>query len=446
MIAILAILISVFIPSFSRYIDNSRYSNDVVSARSMTTILENHLITEGGSVLDAHDIRTIIDGYNGGPYEYTPEARNTGFFYIEDTNEIRAIRYDEAETVIAAITGLKGNATVTLSSEVLSNGYESSPEEVFGTGSHLITTEGSSVAMAVDFVRNMARHGSAIGATYDAVIGGLGTLESNAFIRFFSSEVSEDVIGLITDMMTHYDPDTTLFVSNTGWSTGRPNEAVDITKVVFTAGLTNIPTFPYAQVRYTGTDLTLPDTVRTISSGALSGDAFPNLTTVYVESGVEIRAEEGALKENITLEDVVIISASDLIDYSAYVVISSALGTVTYDLGQLPIRESVTGYTIDVNGSVITMKIYTDQGLVGYATNLVTVNYRLNQGDSYTYFSTRSASGVFMTPPDPLKSGHVFNGWVYLDGSGAQTAVTDNAVLPEGLPEIEVFATWTVAS
>ncbi len=448
MIAILAILISVFIPSFSRYIDNSRFSNDIVSARSMTTILENHIISEGITELDAFDVRTIIDEYNGGAYDYTPEARNTGFFYIEEINEIRAIRYDESESIIQALTELNDDGPNRLmSDQTLNEGFESSPEEVFGANSHLITTEGSAVAMAVDFVRNMAVHGSAIKATYQSVMEGLSQLSDNAFIRFFSSSVSTEVIDLIETMLTHYHPDTTLYVSDIGWTTGLANAGtelnpISISKIVFTAGLTNVPSFTLEHVQFTGQSMTLPKTVKTISSGALTDQGFPSLTTLYVNNPSGIRAEEGALKSGLIQEELIIINQTDLVDYSVYVTITKVGEEITYDLGNLPIREQVTGYAIDVNGSVITMKIYTNQGLVGYATNLVTVNYYLNQGDSYQYFSTRSASGVFMTPPDPLKTGHTFGGWVYDDATGQQVVITDEDALPTGVVVIDAYAIW----
>jgi prepilin-type N-terminal cleavage/methylation domain-containing protein len=440
-IAIVAILSAVLIPSLSRFIDKGRYSNDVQAAKSMTSILDGYSISHPEESLDAHDVRSIINEYHGDAFNYTPESANTGFFYVESTNEIRALRYNEAEFIIEELVELQHfNGPQLLSSHRLnSSSYGNSPEELFGKGGHLLTTNGSAIAMAVGFVRNMAKSQSSI-SNYDQVVAALDNFESNPFIRFFLGNIDDEVLDRVKDMIAYYNPNDTLFVNNSSWATGQGND--ESSKILFASDISNIPKFNISGVQFTGDEVVLPKSIRTIAAGAFSNSVFnEDSISFQITGSAEILAAPNAFSSELInkVNFNLVIGEIGLTDYSDYITIDFDGVDYKYSFQNLPIRDQVTGYAIEVSGSVVTVKIYTPNGLVGYATNLKVVNYYLDSSDLYPYFRVQTANDEFYLPQEPTRDDKVFGGW-YSDPDMWENKLEENDELM--YRTTNVYAKW----
>jgi prepilin-type N-terminal cleavage/methylation domain-containing protein len=154
-IAIVAILSAVSIVGFRRFIDNAKWSNDSQLAVQMTNTVRNSLIGEITDDLDAADVRRIIEDNHGGSFDFTPETSEAGFFFLADNQQIVVQTYEYMAGVL-----LSANDTnVLLSDTILEEAYAfgNSPEEIFGVGKYLLTTEGSAVAELVTTIRNYYR-------------------------------------------------------------------------------------------------------------------------------------------------------------------------------------------------------------------------------------------------------------------------------------------------
>jgi prepilin-type N-terminal cleavage/methylation domain-containing protein len=443
-IAILAILLAAIIPSFMGFIDRGRFSNDVQRAKSMTTILQNTTI-DNRDQLDAYDIRSIINDANGTPVNFTPEARHTGFFYIDSRHAIIAAKYDDIQAHLNTDTWFQRGAYL-LNENELDQGVPNSPEELFANGAHLLTTEGSPVAMAVDFIRNMADTGTSIRASYESVQSAFETYQDNPFIRFFQMGIDEDTAEIVRETLAYYHPDHTLFVNNVSWTT-TASSAESIQSIVFSAGMSHIPTFNLNLTNKVQIEtLNLPKTIKTISAGGFSDDFF-SIELINIAPDTTLIAEHGAFPLDTEVSRTILYETIGLIDYSNEITITvNQDGGVEYDLDDLSIREDVTGYSIDNKDGFITLKIYTKDGLIGFASNAYMISYYLNT-DTLTqdivYFVSRNTHPQVDLPPDPYLTGYVFSGW-YLNPEGTGDPLQDNDLIPTRL--VDVYAKWVKES
>ena len=382
-IAIIAILAAVSIVGFSSYIDSARFSNDTQLAAQMTTTLKNHLVLNPEEGLDAYQVREILLDYDDS-IDFTPSASDTGFFYLADNDKIIAAKFEEAESVIAAeLHGL--SETRLLSDKTIDAGDYESPEEIFGAGSHLLTTEGTPVAMVVQFVATMANSGSRIGADYDEALAAIADFQSNLFARLFGRSLPEELEAKVADFVESFDPATTLFVNNASWAT-EAAAGSSIVTVVMTPGLSNIPAFNLTLSDDVTVTLEFPSTVRTAEEGALPDEAFTGATVTFT-GDPEIKLPAGVLVSDVfgsavgVSTSVVSETALELVVYyGGFTLLSSMASVDLTDLRQTLIDEGLTiaGYRLEFNINyprLARVYIYTSDGLYGYATPYIPSTY-----------------------------------------------------------------------
>ncbi|MCF7932994.1 MAG: prepilin-type N-terminal cleavage/methylation domain-containing protein [Acholeplasmataceae bacterium] len=373
-IAIIAILAAVSIVGFSSYIDSARFSNDTQLAAQMTTTLTNHLVLNPEDDLDAYQVRGILESYDE-DLDFTPSASDTGFFYLEDANKIIAAKFAEAEGIIA--TELNGfNQTMLLRDQELDAGDYASPEEIFGAGSYLLTTEETPLAMVVSFVANMANSGSRIGADYQEALDAIDDFQSNLFARLFGQTLDEDLEAIVTDFIQSFNPTETLYVNNTGWATGATAGSA-ILQVVTTPGMSNIPEFNLDLSDAVAVAITFPSTIRTAEAGAMPDASFTSSITfkgdpaIQLEAGLAVTDVFGA-----GLGVPASILSTEALSLSIYVGAIEMVTTYSYDLSVLrnlfiASGITITGYRLEIDVEYprnTRVYVYTDDGLVGYAT------------------------------------------------------------------------------
>jgi prepilin-type N-terminal cleavage/methylation domain-containing protein len=378
-IAIIAILSAVSIAGFSNYIDRARFSNDTQLASQMTTILKNHLILNPAEELDAEDVRTIIESYNEGGISFTPSAKETGFFYLSSSDRIIAAKFEDATGIIEA-ENLKFVETRLLSDQNLDAPLFNSPEEIFGSGGHLLTTEDTPVAMVVSFIQNMASSGSRIDLDYQEALDAINDYQSNLFVRLFGNKISENLEAKVTAFMNYYHPDTTLYVDNVNWATSATN-AANIQKAVVKPGISNIPSFGLQLTGSIIVTLKFPSSIKTAEEGAIPvGEGFfSSESTIIFNPTIQLKIDS-----SLTLQDVFDSSlgiSANIVDdeplvlrkfFGAFEMLTAYSVDLT-ELRNIFISEGkvITGYrlVIDLEYPRNTkVYIYTSEGLVGYAT------------------------------------------------------------------------------
>lgn len=447
-IAIIAILAAVIIPTTAGFIDRARLSNDRQNATRMTQVMQVYEIeNENIGHLSAFDVREILDEFSDEPFDFTPSSSNAGYFFDEATRRIVVRKYSEI------VNGFElSNPTRSYLLGISMNNVQASsvdwdqvqePEALFGNGSLLLSTSGSPIATAVNVIRNYAEIPVSWENLKDQTWG-----QSN-FALFRLGGALE---AHLDQLMNTFDPEETLFVSNTHWKT----TGASINRIVFTPGISNIPTYKGNSLDLgIDTTITIPRTVRSIEADAFS--SFDGVSTIQFLSTVPVKTFATSLPETIAVSGPtpVRINESDLIDYSQYLSFSITGNSVVLAFenaqgDELPIKSQVTGYSLRQRGDVVNVQIYTREGLVGYASNLYRVTYHLNRTPldaRVTYFQTTSTINAFIEPPEPIRVGFDFGGW-FTDAiiQDETTEINTEDVDPLTLGLTRVYAKWTPAS
>jgi prepilin-type N-terminal cleavage/methylation domain-containing protein/uncharacterized repeat protein (TIGR02543 family) len=443
-IAIIAILTAVFIPSFSGFIDRGRFSNDTQSAASMSQILEGHAYLGLSSDYDAHDIRTIINEYHGSEYSFTPEAKDTGFFYLGGSTII-AERYDDAPETIEALLSFRTHTRIL--SDVLIDAADDipTPEQSFGAGSYLLTTSGSSVAEVIYTLSSFANQGTSIGQAYTGITNKITSLETNPILRIFGYGVSPKMAEHLENVLNLFHPGRTLFVNNVTWNT-TSSSFNDIERIVFAPGISNIPSFNLELGGKMEMDeLMLPRSLKTIQADAFPSETAGDTVTsgfsidqIRMKDDIEIQAEKESFGPGIG--QVVFIERLPLIDYSNEIYVIKSDDMVTTDMSNLSIRSQVTGYSLSIRGYVYRVDIHTMNGHVGFAeTKPLIINYFANTGAGHDFMT---AHVIYVNNisefPVASRDGSQFSGWWTAPDAGTQ--ITEDSIITTNL---DLYARWT---
>jgi prepilin-type N-terminal cleavage/methylation domain-containing protein len=386
-IAIVAILAAVSIIGFTRYIENARMSNDNQAAAQMTDVVQYYLTGKPDMDLDATDVRSLIEENSGGSFDFTPQSRDHAFVYLADSKEVIVVDVEEA---IGSGIPIRHSETTLLSDVTELDAEETidTPEEIFGAGTFLISTGGSTVADFVTDVRQLAESDNLL-TDFDALVTNKDGLSNEAGERDF-----------IAGLLDNFDPDFNLFVNNNSWS-HIPYEvnyySNEFRRIVFQDGIKNLPTMTTASIAFIHIDanVSIPRTVKTIEYNALS--------KVYVKPGTVIdttklenaKAESGAFSSTQVTSYNIFVSQVDTFDELDVVASWYNTGTsewvdfvegvqsltvdtrVQFDITNIPrhlIDDIIIMRVTRQTGTFYYIKAYNDEsGLIG--TTMIQVEY-----------------------------------------------------------------------
>jgi prepilin-type N-terminal cleavage/methylation domain-containing protein len=367
-IAIIAILASVSIIGFMRYIENARLSNDNQLAQQMTDFIDYHLLAEGEQDLDAHDVRTIIETGNGGAFDFTPQSKDAGFFFIESSNTVIVHKYgdiiDDGFELAQKETRLLSDATK-IDSEIQ---FGESPEEMFGAGTFLLTTSGSVYADVVDSIRNLA----------DSV-----NLDSDF------TELTEQLSDTFSEYFDLFDPrQGTLYVNDDAWKfVGEDNDPILLKRVIFSNEIRNIPAMNKSVIisgQESGTQIKLPKTVKTIEEHAFT--RFFSRVSINLSKTTNLMVEEHAftstLRHSLNISETTFPELDVSVTYThpdnaggvyesgvlAFYIDGDKQTKLDFDIQGLP-RSEIT--SLQISRSIVgvqsyyTIRAYTKDGLLG---------------------------------------------------------------------------------
>jgi hypothetical protein len=347
--------------------------------------MKAHEVEHQGETLNAYDVIQIINDYHGSEFDFTPESRNTGFFYMANSGIVVALRYDEAEDYVDQ--ELASSDIVLMNHVELDSGSFNSPEELFGNGKHLLSSDGSPVAQAVDFIYSLADTGGQVERYYELGIETFDKLDASLWadiVNFFTDNLSDVMVEKIEALLDHYDPATTLYVNNLDWMTTATDPDA-VTKIVFAQGISNIPPFTADTADTEGTgvfnlpdEIILPKTVKTVESNAFPEDVFGDtgndVSIKYAGQGT-LRVEDGELPD---IPSVVFSRSKEapLEESDGEVTYTVSGDTIDVDINALnaflnKLDVTVKSYKIELDFDLsdnITAKvsIYTEEGYYGF--------------------------------------------------------------------------------
>ncbi len=267
-IAVIGILAAVLIPTFSGAIESARTANDQAIARNATTTLKMYAV-ENGAPATAAEAREVIRQDQPG-FDFVPESASRGyhFFYDPETVEV---------TLEKSVPGA-------------SAAEDGSTLEEFN-GKLLLDLSGSPLADAVAafYTANESDTADQIKARIDA---GLAALEGSVDAGYASmlTAKASDAVVVFNNGVLNCQPDQTegkilVFADRT-----TEGEAYSVSAIAANA---------VTGLRFTVTEITLPESVTAIGSSAF---ADSNLTSVTLPAGVtEVGSGAFNGNENLTL-------------------------------------------------------------------------------------------------------------------------------------------------
>jgi type IV pilus assembly protein PilA len=271
-IAIIGILAAVLIPTISGFIDKARFSNDVTDAKNMTTILQANTVDVDRSLLQAPDIRNIINSTDKN-YSFVPRSKNAHFWYNSKTGKIEVTKsIEEAVQLYAA-----------------ENFTPDSVEEIYEDLLYL-NVQGE-LATVLNTIRNLT-----------------------SIDQFSELDNKEDKVfeGVdISHIIDQFDPKRTLFINNMGGFTDYEDEdkTQKITNIVFASNITVIPSLKALYQTIGGhnkrfadkINLVIPFSVHLIEGGAFeeAGSITSDnvVFTVKKISSNKVQVVEGAFNQ-----------------------------------------------------------------------------------------------------------------------------------------------------
>ena len=193
----------------------------------------------------------------------------------------------------------------------------------------------------------------------------------------------------VVNMLKYYSPETTLFVNNTAWVTSATDPS-QITKVLFSPGISNLPTFSSGlnEGKTQVSSITLPGTVKTAEHKAFPAVYF-KITNVSYSSSVQIIGGSNPFEGMIGVPMSLISSTRlSLVNYRGYIDMSNiksgenSTGTLSIDLTEITKKlvedgvdvESVRLVLNHSNPSLSKVYIYTSKGLYAVATPALVPN------------------------------------------------------------------------
>lgn len=380
-IAIIAILAAVIIPTTAGFIDRARLSNDRQQASSMTQAIQSaYILGEISGELDAEQARQAINNFTDDNFNFETTSRNTGIFFIPNNENSRVIvlSYDDA----ASFVELNSTPSRFLNTVNANLGFTpNSPEQLFGNDRILLTQSGHPVAEMVSYIRNFGPNKAVLDemSNNSRFLGFLrGNQQIDAVKRLYRSDLNPDA---------PFNPEHTLHVTNTAWrwsaQTGSLSDAT-IKRIVFGPSISNIPAFDAYFDDYLASgealppltfeglsQVKLPTTVRTIERYAFFH--IPDSVSVSSTTNAAVYMHRQAFRDTslrvqgsntVALNNFQWLSRLMTFQEGDGVKVTFSENGATYDFSALSIRQNVTGYSVTITGTNHVIKIYTNQGLV----------------------------------------------------------------------------------
>ncbi len=379
-IAIVAILASVSIVGFSKYIASARWSNDTNTAAQMDDIIAYHMVGHDNVVLDAYDIRTIIEDNHGGAFDFTPQTPDAGFFCV-DGRIIVALFEDVADPTFAL--GISRETSLLSSTARLERDTTVGvmPEEIFGEGTTLLSTEGHIVSEIVSGIRNLG-----MSVTFEDDYDDLVERVSSMGEGLFSDDTHKERLESLLDV---FDPAHTLFADDTAWrfqTTESDHVGWYADRVVMSEGIANIRSYDGPRTTILN-DITIPRTVKTIEADAFAlfrnhpsrtlSIVFPEETSIMVEEGAFSTVQRSALQStgSITFDwpvpelDITVMLGGVLVPEDTCVDRSSVSSEnlLSFNIQAID-RSAITTMTGTLKNNAYIVRVYTERGLLGTKT------------------------------------------------------------------------------
>lgn len=327
-IVIIGILAAVLIPSVSGYIKKAKISKGIQEAKEMNTILAAESIYQDKEYFEPYEVRKILVESD---FKLESQLEDYRFWYDASINQVKYLSMDEAFGGISAAKKTFAQDCI----EALSNShpeyryldtYDDELTQVVDTVNNLVvkSLEKNSITNSSTMDQNTK---NSVLDTMDELIGNIAQLVSSSKIK----GVSSDVKKAITNYVNTFDTANSVYVdnytmynrayfaadeselvnlsntcSNINYSTTNDTKrlALEVSHMVFTTGITTIPTCDTTvgvefDVVLT-TTINIPNTVTTIQNNSFTNISYATSIVVNNTMLIDNNALSDAARSALT--------------------------------------------------------------------------------------------------------------------------------------------------
>lgn len=365
--AFLLIVLIGLIPSLIAIMDHFDFRNDEKNADHMTEIIvqNEHLLYDD---FDAYDLIGLLKMYGISTEDYATRSKNSGFFYDKAQQRVVVLKYEDLEVDPDQLLLREGNHVLIRSSGI---------EYLFGADLILLTYQGSVVTEVIDFINGMARQGKAIRSAHEEQMDRLSRYPTHFISRTYGQGLDQTLIEQLKAVLEFYAPNRTLFVNDEQWATST-SRAEDVHTVVVDRGIGRLPAFELDIEGSISIDsFRIPKNLDTFKEGALPEHVF-DIEVIVLKLDGSVLVEPGSMPSDVLVIDEVTYKHKGVANYSDYVKIDYREEQARYDFSRLPIQNEITSYMVEQTSGYTTILLFTDNDLVGFASNVHVMSYYIS--------------------------------------------------------------------
>lgn len=381
-IALMMFIAVAVIPSVIKVIDNIRFNQDVMAAKRMTEALQPYRDDLFRTTLDAHDVRTELERAGFNRSIFTPSSHETGFFFDNNTVEVKALRFDTL-TVRAVFDEIIDPRLGTFDV----------PETVFGNTRVLISLGDGILNEAIRTVRSF--NVEQIGVErYDEMLGRITRCQEGFLSELYGTRGCYPEKQAAITVMNTFHPNQTIWIGDDSWTT-EATTGTDIDKVLFDISLSHIPSYPLSNQLFTYenpirlTHIVLPRTVKSVSHHAFPSTDM-DIGKLVIRATEDLYVNEDAFSAiGVVERDIAFFKRHNLIDFSGFMDFQiDSEGITTYKITDHVedfVDNGINGYETFYEGNLLLVDLFSSGFHIGFATNAVVIEYYLKQSDPYPY-------------------------------------------------------------
>ena len=303
-IAVIAVLSAILIPTFATVIDNANKAKDDANAKAMTTELMLNATMDGLSGYSAQEARALIFQFSEATTDV--KSKDNSYWYNTATNQVEV--HNTKEMLLG--TGSEGAAAVmakTLaysSTRTLSASVQSTVFSLSVNSDYVYIAGNEALSAAVDILGNLTTYARL--KDPNDVAGQMDSLYQEALGKLDS--LSGELKTAVTNALAKFNPSKCLYFDNVGIYTSADQNAPTFENYVVTNGTTRI-----AGAVGNAVDASIASSVELVfpSGCKVNGNSFSGL---QVQGGGTVTVTVPAA--NSATSAVIKQSVSDLIQYS----------------------------------------------------------------------------------------------------------------------------------
>lgn len=289
-IAVIAVLSAVLIPTFSGVINNANEAKDKANAKTMTTELMLNAVTDGLQSYTAQEVRALVMQKTSASNK--TQSKGNSYWYNTEKNQV------EVKNTEQMVTGAETAAGISVA---YADGASSSQKTIFSLavdGNYVYVFGDETLDNFVDVLSNLTTYARLkVGADTAAIKVEMKNLYNDAYNKLIAA------YSRLTTDAANFNPDSCLYFDNV--AAYGTNESKEYAYYVVVNGTTRITGAP------TGDDIKIKcDTIVFPSGCKTNGSSFKGITgngTVNVTVPAENSATGYVVKQSVT----------DLFDYAS---------------------------------------------------------------------------------------------------------------------------------